>query len=299
MSTEDILAAPAAGAARSGLLARHPMLRRLLAHRLFVTGAILLLVVLLATLAADLIAPYSPLKNDFRYRLGAPNGTHLMGTDNFGRDVLSRVLYGGRTSLAIGLMAVLGSTLCGTLIGVASGYFSRLDNPLMRLMDALMAFPGVLLAIALASVLGPSVGDVVIALTVTYAPRTARIARAAVLVVRRMEYIDAARVAGASHLRIILRHILPNSLAPLIVQMTFIFAVSILAEAVLSFVGVGPPPPTPSWGNIIADGRGYIPTAPWISIFPGLVIAITVLGVNLIGDGLRDVLDPRLKSEGR
>ena len=299
MSTEDILAAPPAGAARSGLLARHPMLRRLLAHRLFVTGAILLLVVLLATLAADLIAPYSPLKNDFRYRLGAPNGTHLMGTDNFGRDVLSRVLYGGRTSLAIGLMAVLSSTLCGTLIGVAGGYFSRLDNPLMRLMDALMAFPGVLLAIALASVLGPSVGDVVIALTVTYAPRTARIARAAVLVVRRMEYIDAARVAGAGHLRIILRHILPNSLAPLIVQMTFIFAVSILAEAVLSFVGVGPPPPTPSWGNIIADGRGYIPTAPWISIFPGLVIAITVLGVNLIGDGLRDVLDPRLKSEGR
>ena len=299
MSTEDILAAPTAGAARPGRLARHPMLRRLLAHRLFVTGAILLLVVLLATLAADLIAPYSPLKNDFRYRLGAPNGTHLMGTDNFGRDVLSRVLYGGRTSLAIGLMAVLSSTLCGTLIGVAAGYFSRLDNPLMRLMDALMAFPGVLLAIALASVLGPSVGDVVIALTVTYAPRTARIARAAVLVVRRMEYIDAARVAGAGHLRIILRHILPNSLAPLIVQMTFIFAVSILAEAVLSFVGVGPPPPTPSWGNIIADGRGYIPTAPWISIFPGLVIAITVLGVNLIGDGLRDVLDPRLKSEGR
>jgi peptide/nickel transport system permease protein len=194
---------------------------------------------------------------------------------------------------------VLCSSFLGTLIGVAAGYFSRLDNPLMRLMDALMAFPGVLLAIALAAVLGPSIGDVVIALSVTYAPRTARIVRAAVLVVRRMEYVDAARVAGAGHLRIILRHVLPNSLAPLIVQMTFIFAVSILAEAVLSFVGVGPPPPTPSWGNIIADGRGYIPTAPWISLFPGLVIAITVLGVNLIGDGLRDVLDPRLKLEGR
>jgi len=255
--------------------------------------------VLLATLAADLIAPYSPLKNDFHYRLGAPNGVHLMGTDNFGRDVLSRVLYGGRTSLEIGLLVVLASTVCGTAIGVVGGYFSRLDNPVMRLMDALMAFPGVLLAIALAAVLGPSVADVVIALTVTYAPRTARIVRAAVLVVRRMEYIDAARVAGAGSLRIIWRHVLPNSLGPLIVQMTFIFAVSILAEAVLSFVGVGPPPPTPSWGNIIADGRSYIPTAPWISLFPGLVIAITVLGVNLMGDGLRDVLDPRLKLEGR
>jgi peptide/nickel transport system permease protein len=299
MSTEGAIATPAAGTRRLGLLRRHPILGRLLAHRLFVTGAVLLLFVVLATLAADLVAPYSPLKNDFRYRLGAPNGVHLMGTDNFGRDVLSRVLYGGRTSLSIGLMVVVSSTFFGTLIGVAGGYFSRLDNPLMRLMDALMAFPGVLLAIALAAVLGPSVGDVVIALTVTYAPRTARIVRAAVLVVRRMEYVDAARVAGAGPLRIILRHLLPNSLAPLIVQMTFIFAVSILAEAVLSFVGVGPPPPTPSWGNIIADGRGYIPTAPWISLFPGLVIAITVLGVNLIGDGLRDVLDPRFKSEGR
>ncbi|MDB5363343.1 MAG: peptide transporter permease [Rhodospirillales bacterium] len=299
MSTEDILADPAVDAARPRPTQGYPRLRRLLRHRLFMTGAIILVIVLLATLAADLIAPYSPLKNDFRYRLGAPNAVHLMGTDNFGRDVLSRVLYGGRTSLAIGLMVVLASTFFGTLIGVAGGYFSRLDNPVMRLMDALMAFPGVLLAIALAAVLGPSVLDVVIALTVTYAPRTARIVRAAVLVVRRMEYIDAARVAGAGHLRIIWRHVLPNSLGPLIVQMTFIFAVSILAEAVLSFVGVGPPPPTPSWGNIIADGRSYIPSAPWISLFPGLVIAITVLGVNLMGDGLRDVLDPRLKLEGR
>ncbi|HLZ67418.1 MAG TPA: ABC transporter permease [Aliidongia sp.] len=299
MNTEGVLAGPAAEAARPRLTQRHPMLHKLLRHRLFVTGAVILAIVLLATLAADLIAPYSPLKNDFHYRLGAPNGAHLMGTDNFGRDVLSRVLYGGRTSLEIGLMVVLASTFCGTLIGVSAGYFARLDNPVMRLMDALMAFPGVLLAIALASVLGPSVVDVVIALTVTYAPRTARIVRAAVLVVRRMEYIDAARVAGAGHLRIILRHVLPNSLGPLIVQMTFIFAVSILAEAVLSFIGVGPPPPTPSWGNIIADGRSYIPTAPWISLFPGLIIAVTVLGVNLMGDGLRDVLDPRLKLEGR
>jgi peptide/nickel transport system permease protein len=277
----------------------NPLVARLLRHRLFMTGAILLLIVLAATLAASYLAPYSPIKNDFHYRLGAPSAAHLFGSDNYGRDVLSRVLFGGRTSLTIGALVVVTSTFIGTLIGTLAGYFPRLDNPLMRILDALMAFPGVLLAIALAAALGPSVTDVVIALTVTYAPRTARITRSAVLVVRNMEYVGAARVAGASHLRVILRHILPNSLPPLIVQMTFIFAVSILAEAVLSFVGVGPPPPTPSWGNIIADGRNYIPTAPWISIFPGIVIAITVLSINLVGDGLRDVLDPRIKIEGR
>jgi peptide/nickel transport system permease protein len=277
----------------------NPILLRLLRHRLFVTGALLLLFVLIATLGADYLAPYSPLKNDFRYRLGAPNAVHPFGTDNFGRDVLSRVLFGGRTSLTIGALVVVATSLIGTFIGTLAGYFPRLDNPLMRILDALMAFPGVLLAIALAAALGPSLTDVAIALTITYAPRTARIARSAVIVVRNMEYIAAARVSGASHFRAILRHILPNSLPPLIVQMTYIFAVSILAEAVLSFVGVGPPPPTPSWGNIIADGRNYIPTAPWISIFPGIVLAITVLGINLVGDGLRDVLDPRIKIEGR
>jgi peptide/nickel transport system permease protein len=277
----------------------NPILVRLLHHRLFVTGAVLLLFVLLITVGADYLAPYSPLQNNFRARLGAPSVVHLFGTDNFGRDVLSRVLFGGRTSLTIGALVVVASGVIGTFIGMLAGYFPRLDNPLMRILDALMAFPGVLLAIALAAALGPSLTDVAVALTVTYSPRTARIVRSAVIVVRNMEYIGAARVAGASHLRIILRHILPNSLPPLIVQTTYIFAISILAEAVLSFVGVGPPPPTPSWGNIIADGRNYIPTAPWISIFPGIVIAITVLGINLVGDGLRDVLDPRIKIEGR
>ncbi|MCB1809239.1 MAG: ABC transporter permease, partial [Candidatus Competibacteraceae bacterium] len=180
-----------------------------------------------------------------------------------------------------------------------AGYFQRLDNVLMRTMDGLMAFPGILLAIALAAVLGPSEINAVIALTIAYTPRTARIVRAAVLVVRGMEYVEAALACGASHLRILWRHILTNSLAPLIVQLTFIFAYAILAEAVLSFIGVGPPPPTPSWGNIIADGRSYIPEAPWISLFPGIAIALTVLGLNLLGDGLRDVLDPRMQVEVR
>jgi peptide/nickel transport system permease protein len=269
--------------------------RRLLGHRLFMTGLVLLAIILVMSLLAGWIAPFSPVTNDYRYRLGAPNAVHWMGTDSFGRDVFSRMLYGSRVSLRIGFLVMLFTGIAGTLIGLCAGYFRWLENPIMRLMDALMAFPGILLAIALASVLGPSEMNVVIALVVTYTPRTARIMRAAALVLSQMEFVQAARVAGAGHMRILFRHILNNSLAPLIVQMTFIFAISILAEAVLSFIGVGPPPPTPTWGNIIADGRDFIPDAPWICVFPGIVVAMTVLGLNLIGDGLRDVLDPRVR----
>lgn len=271
------------------------LLRRLLRHKLFVLGTVLLVAVAAVVLLAPLLAPFDPVKNDYRYRLGAPNGAHLLGTDSFGRDVLSRTLYGGMISLRIGFLVMLFTGIFGTLIGLCAGYFRRIEAPIMRLMDALMAFPGVLLAIALAAVLGPSEQNVIIALVVTYVPRTARIMRAAALVVGEMEYVQAARAAGASHLRILIKHIGANSLAPLIVQMTFIFAIAILAEALLSFVGVGPQPPTPTWGNIIADGRDFIPEAPWICLFPGVFVAMSVLGLNLIGDGLRDVLDPRLK----
>jgi peptide/nickel transport system permease protein len=288
----DILAPPAGRLTR---FLRAAVLRRLLRHRLFMTGLVLLLIVVLLALLAAWLAPYSPTQNDYRYRLGPPNGAHWLGTDSFGRDVLSRTIYGSRISLRIGLMVTLLTGLAGTVLGLCAGYFRRLENPIMRVMDALMAFPGILLAIALAAVLGPSETNVVLALAVTYTPRTARIMRAAALVVSEMEYVQAARAAGASHLRILVRHIAANSLAPLIVQMTFIFAVSILAEAVLSFIGVGPPPPTPTWGNIIADGRDFIPEAPWICLFPGLFVAMAVLGLNLIGDGLRDVFDPRFK----
>jgi peptide/nickel transport system permease protein len=269
--------------------------RRLLGHRLFMTGLVLLAIILLMSLFAGWLAPYSPVVNDYRYRLGPPNAAHWMGTDSFGRDVFSRMLYGSRVSLRIGFMVTLFTGIVGTLLGLCAGYFRRLENPIMRLMDALMAFPGILLAIALASVLGPSETNVVIALVITYTPRTARIMRAAALVLSQMEFVQAAKAAGAGHMRILFRHIAMNSLAPLIVQMTFIFAVSILAEAVLSFIGVGPPPPTPTWGNIIADGRDFIPDAPWVCLFPGIVVAMTVLGLNLIGDGLRDVLDPRVR----
>jgi peptide/nickel transport system permease protein len=207
------------------------------------------------------------------------------------------VIFGAQLSLLIGLWVVVLNAVFGVLLGAIAGYFSRLDGPLMRLADALMAFPSVLLAIGIAAALGPSTTTVVIALAVVYIPRTARILRASVLVVRELDYVQAARVAGASHWHILFRHILPNSMAPLIVQLSFVFAYAVLSEAVLSFLGLGAPPTTPSWGILIAEGRGYIREAWWLTFMPGAAIAVTVLGVNLLGDGLRDVLDPRLKIE--
>jgi peptide/nickel transport system permease protein len=287
------------GAEAPALAAPTPLWRRLLNHRSFMAGFILFGSVVLMALLADLIAPHDPLRNNFRYRLGVPNDLHWLGTDRAGRDVLSRIIHGSRVSLRIGLMVVIVTGVCGAIIGGLAGYFQRIDNVVMRVMDAMMAFPGVLLAIAIAAVLGPSELNAVIALSITYTPRTARVARAAVLVVREMPYVEAARAVGASHLRILLTHVLPNGLTPLIVQLSYIFAIAILAEAVLSFIGVGPPPPAPTFGNIIADGRDFIQEAPWICLYPGLAIAITVLGLNLIGDGLRDALDPRMKVDLR
>jgi peptide/nickel transport system permease protein len=276
-----------------------PLWRRLLNHRSFMFGLILFGSVVLVALLADLIAPHDPLKNNFRYRLGEPNDIHWLGTDRAGRDVLSRIIHGSQVSLRIGLMVVVVTAVFGAVIGGLAGYFRKLDNVIMRVMDAMMAFPGILLAIAIAAVLGPSEFNAVLALAITYTPRTARVARAAVLVVREMPYVEAARAVGAGHMRILLTHVLPNGLTPLIVQLSYIFAIAILAEAVLSFIGVGPPPPLATFGNIIADGRDYIQEAPWICLYPGLAIAITVLGLNLIGDGLRDALDPRMKVDLR
>jgi peptide/nickel transport system permease protein len=292
--TDATLAADPSRPARPG---RSTVRERLLAHRLFSTGLVLFALVLVMAVFAGLLAPHPPNENHFRYRLGAPTRTFLLGTDGFGRDVLSRVIHGARVSLRIGLMVVLANAVLGTLIGAVAGSVRTLDNVVMRVMDGLMAFPAILLAIALAATLGASEANVVIALTIAYTPRTARIVRAAVLVVRELDYVQAAQALGAGYLRVLLRHILANSMAPLIVQLTFIFAVSVLAEAVLSFIGVGPPPPTPTWGNVIAEGRNYIREAPWISLFPGITIGVTVLGLNLLGDGLRDVLDPRMTVE--
>ena len=271
-------------------------LRRLWRNRLAVSGFGLLAVVLAAALLADVLSPHDPLTMIVKERMLAPSAQHLMGTDNFGRDIFSRVLHGARLSLGVGSGVMLFTVGVGVLFGLLSGYSPRLDGPIMRVMDAMMAFPAILFGIAIMAVLGPKTINVVIALSVVYAPRTVRIVRASVLAIRQLDYIEAVRAQAAGHLRILFRHILPNCLSPLVVQATFNFAYAVLAEASLSFVGAGAPPPTPSWGNILSEGRIYMQTASWITIFPGLAIAVTVLGLNLAGDGLRDVLDPRMKT---
>lgn len=269
--------------------------RKLLRHRLFMTGATLLLLMVLLAVFADWIEIRPPEKMQVRLRFKTPDFAYPLGTDNYGRDIYSRLVHGARLSLAIGFAVALITGILGTAIGVAAGYFKRLDSPLMRLMDALMAFPAILLAIAIAAALGPSAMNAVIALAVVYTPRTARIVRSTVLVVRETDYVQAAKACGARDRWIIWRHILPNSMAPLIVQLTFIFAYAILAESILSFLGVGPPPPTPTWGNMIAEGKDYLREASYICFFPGVAVALTCLALNLLGDGLRDVLDPRLR----
>ena len=287
--------AEAALASAAPVMRAPSLARRLLRHRLFMTGVILFGAMVMLALFADLLAILPPEKMQVRLRFRPPQWAFPFGTDNYGRDIWSRAVYGARLSLAIGFAVVIVTGIAGTLIGVAAGYFRRLDGPLMRTMDALMAFPTILLAIAIAAALGPSAINAVIALSAVYTPRTARIVRSTVLVVREMEYVQAARACGARHGWIIWRHILPNSLAPLLVQLTFIFGYAVLTEAILSFLGVGPPPPTPTWGNMIAEGKDYLREAMHIALFPGLLVATTCLGLNLLGDGLRDVLDPRLR----
>jgi peptide/nickel transport system permease protein len=270
-------------------------LRRLLRHRSFTIGGGLFLCVLLLAVAAPLIAPADPNLMVIRVRMRPPSAEFLLGTDNLGRDMLSRVVYGARLSLWIGLSVVVLNAIFGVLLGVIAGYFRRLDGPLMRLADALMAFPSVLLAIGIAAALGPSAMTAIVALAVVFIPRTARIVRASVLVVRELDYVQAARAAGATDARILRHHVLPNCMAPVIVQLSFVFAYGVLSESVLSFLGLGAPPTVPSWGILISEGRTYIREAPWLTLIPGLAIASTVLGLNLLGDGMRDVLDPRLK----
>jgi peptide/nickel transport system permease protein len=270
-------------------------LRRLLHHRLFMLGCVLFGIVLVVAILAPWIAPVDPNKLAMRYRFQPPSEQFIFGTDNFGRSLWSRVIWGAQLSMIIGASVVAINAVAGTAVGALAGYFAWLDNGLMRINDALMAFPAVLLAIGVTAVLGPSVNDVIIALAIVYTPRTARIVRSSVIVLREMEYVQAARAAGAGHWRILRKHILPNAMAPLIVQLSFLFAYAVLTEATLSFLGVGAVPPTPTWGNIMAEGRQYMTDAPWIITIPGAALMITVLGLNLLGDGLRDVLDPRLR----
>jgi peptide/nickel transport system permease protein len=270
-------------------------LRRLFHHRMFVTGLLLFGLVLAAAALAPVIAPVDPTKLAMRYKFLPPDENFLFGTDNFGRSLWSRVIWGAQLSVFIGLSVVVLNAVFGTLVGCLAGYFPRLDNGLMRVNDAMMAFPAILLAIGITAVLGPSTLDAILALAIVYIPRTARIVRSSVIVLREMEYVQAAIAAGAGHWRILRRHILPNAMAPLIVQLSFLFAYAVLSEATLSFLGLGAVPPTPTWGNIMAEGRQYLSDAPWIITIPGIALMITVMGLNLLGDGLRDVLDPRLR----
>jgi peptide/nickel transport system permease protein len=286
-----VAAAPAARPSS----ARLDTLRRLLRHPSFRTGLGLFAIVVAAAALVPLISPADPNKLAMRARFLPPSWEYLFGTDNFGRSQLARVVYGAQLSLMIGTSVVVLNAVFGTLIGALSGYFRRLDNSLMRFNDALMAFPAIILALAITAALGGSTLNAILALAIVYIPRTARIVRASVLVVREMEYVQAAVAAGAGNWRILRHHILPNSMAPLIVQLSFLFAYAVLAEATLSFLGLGAPAPTPTWGNIMAEGRQYMREAPWIIAIPGAALAITVMGLNLLGDGLRDVLDPRLK----
>lgn len=293
--TEAVADAPSIKPASSSRRARWPVIQRLREHRSFMFGFSFLALIIIVAIIGPILSPYDPSAIAATKRFIAPNALNWFGTDNLGRDVFTRVVYGAQISLIVGFSVMLLNAVFGVVLGCISGFYRRLDGILMRVMDALMAFPAILLAIGIAAALGAGVGNVIIALTITYVPRTARVVRASVLVIRSMEYIDAARSISARDSWIILRHVIPNSMAPLLVQLTVVFAYAVLSEAALSFLGVGPPPPTPSWGSVVAGGQDYIVDAWWISFFPGVVITVTVLALNLMGDGLRDVLDPRLR----
>jgi peptide/nickel transport system permease protein len=260
-------------------------------------GGIVLLFMLMAAVFAPLLTQSDPWALSVDERLTPPNVHALLGTDNLGRDLFSRVLYGARLSLIVGGATALCSGIGGIVLGLLGGYRRMFSGVIMRVVDGMMALPGTLLALAMMAVLGPSNLNVVIALSVAYMPRVARVEHASTLQVTSREYVLAAVAIGCSDTRVLLRHVLPNTLAPVLVQITFTFAYAVIAEAGLSFLGVGAPPDVPSWGNIIAGGRDYLLVAPWITVIPGIAVLLVVLSLNLIGDGFRDVLDPRLRGQ--
>ncbi|WP_439616444.1 ABC transporter permease [Shinella sp.] len=272
-------------------------LRRLFRNRAILFGAIILAIVLLAAILAPWIAPYAPNKLSIVNKLKAPSFAHVFGTDEFGRDIFSRAIFAGRISLLVSLGVVSISTVLGVLLGVTAGFFRKLDAPISRLLDAMMSFPDILLAIALVAALGPSLTTVILALGITYAPRLARIVRGSTLVLRELPYIEAAVAMGLPTWQILTRHVLLNLASPILVQATFVFASAMLAEASLSFLGVGVSTDMPTWGTMLASGREYMNNAPWLMVFPGLAIVFSVLALQLLGDGLRDLVDPRLAKE--
>ncbi|KQP23528.1 ABC transporter permease [Pseudorhodoferax sp. Leaf267] len=272
-----------------------PLLQQLLRRRIVLLSAVILLAIVVLAVGAPLFASADPNDTAILDRLKAPSEAHLMGTDELGRDLYARIVHGARYSLAIAALTAAGSVLAGTLLGLVAGFFRRLDAPLMRVVDAMMSFPDILLAIALVAILGPSLGNVVLALVLVYTPRVARVVRASTLVVRELLFVEAARAIGARTPHILWHHVLPNLMSPILVQASFIFAYAILAEAGLSFLGVGMPPEIPTWGTMVAGSQQYAHQAFWVVLFPGLAIILTALSLQLLGDGVRDALDPKLK----
>jgi peptide/nickel transport system permease protein len=260
-------------------------------------GMLIVLIMAVTGMFAELIAPYSPTANDFAAMTEAPSWAHLLGTDQFGRDLLSRIIFGARTALIVGLTSAIVGGFAGLVLGVASAYFGgKLDLIFQRIFDVVMAFPLIIMALAVVAIFGTGVHNVIVAITIPLIPRCARVVRSSALAIREIPYVDAARACGYSNTRIILRHMVPNVMAPFLIMLTAFVGQAILAEASLSYLGLGVQEPTPAWGLMLQGGaEEYASTAPWIAIFPGLAIALTVFGVSLFGDALRDVLDPKLR----
>jgi len=294
-AVEKVLAQPRDLTREGREVVRARWLRRLVRNRNVIVGAGVFLLLVAAAVLAGVLATHNPTRLYPADRLKPPSAQNYLGTDEFGRDVYSLVLHGARVSLVVGGVTMVFTSLGGIVIGLVAGYYRRLDLVIMRFMDGLMAFPAILLAIALMAARGPGVWNVIFALSVVYTPRTAMLIRSTVLSLRELDYVQAARALGRRDLSIAFRHILPNCIGPLLVQGTFIFAYAVLAEAILGFLGVGVPPYVPSWGNVIASGKNVIREAVWVSLFPGLALTLAGLSLNLLGDGLRDTLDPRLR----
>ena len=270
--------------------------RRFVAHRLAVVGLGLIAVLILLAAFARQVAPHDPIRQDLPRALAAPSPDFPLGADQFGRCILSRILYGARLSLLVGVIATAIGAVTGIVLGLLAGYFSRLDAPIMRAMEVLLAFPSILLAIAIVAALGPSLINVMIAVGLRSIPAFARLTRSMALSLKELEFVQGVRALGAGHARVLFRHILPNSVSPLLVFSSMQVATSILLAAILSFLGLGVQPPTPEWGKMVSDGRAYLMEAPHVSLFPGIAIFLTVMGFNCLGDGLRDALDPRLRT---
>ena len=266
--------------------------RRFFRNRQAVFGAAVVLLLLFTAIFAPVLAPADPLAQTVANRFARPGGAYLLGADKLGRDLLSRIIYGARVSMIVGVSVGLSSMLLGMIVGLYACWYKRLGSVLMRICDGLSAIPSTLLAIALMALLGSSIYNVILALSIVYVPRMARVSRSAALVVTEQTYIEALRSQGASSFRIIWGHIAPNILSPVVVQASYNFANSIITEAALSFLGVGVPAPQPSWGNILSEGREVITQAWWMIVYPGVATALAVMGTNVFGDGLRDILDP-------